>query len=225
MTRTASHIPLILLTAIAAAGAGLFTPVGLPNAALLGTLFILAAAFAKTRSRQLLSSIVVVSMIFLLSITSSNKAVEPGGLLETVTQLSAGAAILVSIMATVNAHMAVRLHQVREEREELEKQRMALGLEPQAAIPATPTHDPKTSLLQDLRSLLLGLGASALLALIVTALGFFHWDQPDPIIGVLLILAGPVLALSVRYGRAGALSGIRSIAIILLIAIVYRVLA
>lgn len=222
MTRTASHIPLILLTAIAAAGAGLFTPVGLPNAALLGTLFILAAAFAKTRSRQLLSSIVVVSMIFLLSITSSNKAVEPGGLLETVTQLSAGAAILVSIMATVNAHMAVRLHQVREE---IERQRLALGLEPQSTVPATPTQDPKTSLLQDLRSLLLGLGASVLLALIVTALGFFHWDQPDPIVGVLLILAGPVLALSVRYGRAGALSGIRSIAIILLIAIVYRVLA
>ncbi len=222
MTRTASHIPLILLTAIAAVGAGLFTPVGLPNAALLGTLFILAAAFAKTRSRQLLSSILVVSMIFLLSITSSNKAVEPGGLLETVTQLSAGAAILVSIMATVNAHMAVRLHQVREE---LEKQRLALGLEPQSTVPATPTQDPKTSLLQDLRSLLLGLGASALLALIVTALGFFHWDQPDPIIGVLLILSGPVLALSVRYGRAGALSGVRSIAIILLIAIVYRLLA
>ncbi len=222
MTRTASHIPLILLTAIAAVGAGLFTPVGLPNAALLGTLFILAAAFAKTRSRQLLSSILVVSMIFLLSITSSNKAVEPGGLLETVTQLSAGAAILVSIMATVNAHMAVRLHQVREE---LEKQRLALGLEPQSTFPATTTQDPKTSRLQDLRSLLLGRGASALLELIGTVLGFFHLDQPDPIIGVLLILSGPVLALSVRYGRAGALSGVRSIAIILLIAIVYRLLA
>lgn len=222
MTRTASHIPLIILTAIAAVGAGLFTPVGFPNAALLGTLFILAAAFAKTRSRQLLSSIVVVSMIFLLSITSSNKALEPGGLLEAVTQLSAGAAILVSIMATVNAHMAVRLHQVREE---LEKQRWALGLEPQSTVPATPSQDPKTSLLQDLRSLLLGLGASVLLAFIVTALGLVHWDQPDPVIGVLIILSGPVFALSVRHGRAGALSGIRSIAVILFIATIYRLFA